>query len=374
MSAAALATRLGESQSLGARASSRENNFDVLRLTAASLVLVSHSFPLTGHTDPFIPIVGNSLGALGVEIFFAISGFLVAKSWFTDPRMRAFAFKRALRIMPGLIVAAAFTAFVIGALFTSLGTGTYLTSGGTYGYVARNWSLFAINLYLPGVFESNVYPGAVNGSMWTLPLEACAYGFLATLGVVGLLRRPRAILVVLALLLVVTSPIAGIDLNTSATPGGVDGGKFELGLQLIAMFMTGTALYLFRDRVSLHPFLFASAIAAFFASRDSDFYSTVAILTIPYVVLFLAYWRPSRIAEILTRPGDLSYGIYIYAFPIQQSVAHVWGGTFPAVAMMAIAFPITYLVALASWRFVERPALGFKQRHLRSARAAPTAA
>ncbi len=375
MSHAALVARLGAPQSLGLRASSRDNNFDVLRLVAAALVLVSHSFPLSGHgDDPFIPYVGNTLGALGVEIFFAISGFLVAKSWFTDPRLRAFAFKRALRIMPGLMVAALVTAFVIGGLFTTLSAGTYFTSGGTYGYIAKNWSLLAINLYLPGVFESNVYPGAVNGSMWTLPLEACAYAALAALAIIGLLRRPRAMLVVLAGLLVITSPVVGLDLNTSAAPGGVDGGKIELGLQLIATFMAGTALYLFRDRVKLHPLLFIGAVAAFFASRDTDLYATAAILTIPYAVLFLAYWRPSRVARAITRPGDLSYGIYIYAFPIQQSVAHLWGGTFPALAMIAIAFPVTYVVALASWRFVERPALGFKQRFARSARAAPAAA
>jgi peptidoglycan/LPS O-acetylase OafA/YrhL len=359
---------------LGRRAASRANNFDLLRLVAASMVLVSHSFTLSGHADPFIPILGNSLGALGLETFFAISGFLVAKSWFTDPRLKAFVLKRAVRIMPGLIVAAAITAFVIGLLFTDLGPGRYLTDSGTYEFVAKNWSLFAINLYLPGVFESNVYPAAVNGSMWTLPLEACAYALIAALGVLGLLRRPQVSLTALAVLLVITSPYAGLDLNVSSVPGGVDGGKFELGLQIIAIFLTSTSLYLYRDRIPLHPLLFIAAVGAYFVSRDSDVFKTVTILTIPYVVLFLAYWRPSPLAKALTRPGDLSYGIYIYAFPIQQSIAHLRGGAFPAVAMIALAFPITYLVAFASWRLVERPALRLKQGRARSARPAPAAA
>ena len=72
----------------------------MLRLVAATLVLVSHSFVVVGAAEPF---VGHFLqGTLGVDIFFAISGFLVAKSWFSQPRLRAFAVKRGLRIGPAL--------------------------------------------------------------------------------------------------------------------------------------------------------------------------------------------------------------------------------------------------------------------------------
>ncbi|MEA2191316.1 MAG: hypothetical protein QOI73_1437 [Solirubrobacteraceae bacterium] len=344
----------------------------MLRLVAATMVLVSHSFVLSGHVDPSVPVLGNTLGALGVVIFFAISGFLVTKSWFRHPRVRTFVYNRVLRIMPGLIVAATVTTLVIGTLFTELGTATYLSSSGTWEYIAKNWSLFAINLYLPGVFEDNVYAGAVNGSMWTLPLEACAYAMLATLGVIRLLGRRRAMIVLLALLLVVTSPYNGLDLNlSSGVPGGVDGGKIELSMQLIATFLMSANLYLHRERVRLHPLLFAAALTAFLLSRGSDLYVTVSILTVPYMVLFLAYWRTSAIAKTLTRPGDVSYGVYIYAFPIQQSVAAVWGGTFPVIGMIAFAFPITYLVAYASWRLVERPALRLKRRRAQRAVPAP---
>ena len=353
---------LGATRNLGHRSLSRDNNFDLLRLIAAALVLVSHSFPLSGHVEPSSTVLGTTLGGLGVTIFFAISGFLVARSWFRQPKLKVFVLKRTLRIMPGLMVAAALTAFVMGTFFTHLGASEYLSSSGTYAYIAKNWTLLSTNLYLPGVFEDNVYPDAVNGSLWTLPLEACAYATLAALAFVRVLHRPRAMIGVIAVSLVATSPYMGLH-PSNASVGGIDGSKIELSMQLVATFLMGATLFLYRDRVLLHPPLFVVVVAAFLLTGGSDLHVTASILTVPYIVLFLAYWQPSVIARRLTRHGDVSYGMYIYAFPIQQSVAAAWTGTVPVIAMFALAFPITYAVAFASWQVVERPALRLKRRH-----------
>ena len=344
------------------RSRSRDNNFDLLRLAAATMVLVSHAFPLSGAHEPFFGLPGHSLGAFGVEIFFAISGFLVARSWWRDPRLRAFAAKRALRILPGLMVAALLTAFVIGPLFTDLSLGAYLTTPETYGFVARNWTLFTINELLPGVFADNVFPLAVNGSLWTLPLEVFAYGVLAALGIAGVLRRRAMLLVLLAGLFVVTSPYSGIDLNVSSVPGGVDGGKIDLGLHLLAIFLTSTALFLYRERVPLHPALLAVAVGAIALNGWlPDAGATLTTLAIPYAVLFLACARRTRL-NVLTRPGDVSYGIYVYAFPVTQSVVAVMGGSGPVAAVVLVSFVLTYGAAYASWRLVEAPALRLRAR------------
>lgn len=348
------------------RSRSRDNNFDLLRLAAASMVLVSHAFPLSGTHEPFFDLPGHSLGAFGVQIFFAISGFLVARSWCRTPRLRTFALKRALRILPGLMVAALVMAFVIGPLFTNLSTAAYLSSPETYAFVARNWTLFTINELLPGVFAGNVFPLAVNGSLWTLPLEVFAYGVLAALGIAGVLRRRWAVLALVAGLLVVTSPYSGIELNVAATPGGVDGNKLELSAHLLAIFLTSTAMYLYRGRVPLHPALFALAILAIAVNGVApDAGATLTTLAIPYAVLFLACRRRSRLSA-LTRPGDMSYGIYIYAFPIQQSVVAVFGGSASVFAVAGVSFVVTYAVAYASWRLVEAPALRLRARRTRS--------
>src|SRR6476659_2397344 len=108
---------------LSEAAASRENNFDVLRLLAAGIVLAAHSWPLgSGRRQPF---AHHPLGTVGVEIFFVISGFLVTRSWLSEPSLRRFARTRARRILPGLMGALLVTALVIGPIFSTASLGAY---------------------------------------------------------------------------------------------------------------------------------------------------------------------------------------------------------------------------------------------------------
>src|SRR3954462_8740277 len=94
----------------------RDNYFDVLRLVAAAMVLVGHSFALTGHHDPHLPWSDTAeLSTFGLLLFFALSGYLVTLSWVREPRLLAFATKRALRFVPGLLVSLVVTAYLFGA-------------------------------------------------------------------------------------------------------------------------------------------------------------------------------------------------------------------------------------------------------------------
>ena len=115
-------------------------------------------------------------------MFFAMSGFLIAKSWSDLPRLVPFAVKRALRILPALVVAVSVTVFVIGPLFTTLPLTSYFSDPVTWLYLVRCSLLITFFGTLPGVFEDNPYPDAVNGSLWTLPVEACCYAMAAALG------------------------------------------------------------------------------------------------------------------------------------------------------------------------------------------------
>lgn len=332
---------------LGDRTDSRENNFDLLRLVAAWLVLVSHSFALTGFDEPLHQF-GTTLGNVSVLVFFAISGLLIYRSWEYGPRLGDFVRKRALRLLPGLAVVALLTAFVLGPIVTDHSLGDYVASAQTWIYPIRVTLLYPFGAELPGVFTSNEYPNAVNGPLWSLPVEVTAYGMLAALGVLGLLRR-RWVVALLAAAAIVVTPFW-----FAAMP-------FEIAqISVLSGFALGSAAYAFRERVVLWWPLALAALVAAVVFADTPLRPAVWTIAATYLSFYVAYAIPPRLG-FLTRFGDASYGIYIYAFPIQQLVA--W--RFPDIgpwAMIAVVTPIVWVLAQASWHWVERPALRHKPK------------
>jgi peptidoglycan/LPS O-acetylase OafA/YrhL len=332
----------------------RPNAFDLLRLVAAVLVIVSHSRPLTGR--PGLTVLGMEPAVLGVAMFFGISGFLVAKSWDTDPRPLAYGMRRGLRLMPALIVSALLTAFVLGPAVTDLSVTSYFQQGATYLYVAKDAVLVTFGSHLPGVFEHNPYPVAVNGSLWTLPVEALAYLALALLGVAGLLRRSWPLLLSAAAAIVLA-----LALGRTEEPGVVAGHTeaVRLAAQNAATFFVGASLYGLRRSVPLTIALAIPAALLLWLTRDSSVQPLAVAAAVPYLVVALAHTQPARALMPITRPGDVSYGVYIYAFPIQQTLAHAFDGI-SATEMTLATIPLAWLLGLASWRLVERPALARK--------------
>lgn len=336
------------------------NIFDVLRLAAAVAVLVSHCFALTGRSEPFAELTGETLGELGVSVFFAISGFLIVRSWEAQPELRTYAIKRALRLLPALVVVAFLMSFVLGPLVTSWSLRDYFTNPQPYVYAVRCSVLVTVAGHLPGVFAHNPFPAAVNGSLWTLPVEASAYVLVAALGLTGMLARRRAVGAVLVVLVVLALPQFHIGSTVTGSATTTAGGSLGLVMHLLALFVAGGLLWLHRDRVRLSWWIAMALAAAWVASWGTDWVTTTATLFIPYAVLVLAY-RGSRRLMALVAVGDVSYGIYVYAFPVQQVVAQVGGPATRPLVMLAVALPVVYLLALVSWRLVERPALAYKR-------------
>ncbi len=343
----------------------RRNNFDVLRLAAASIVLVSHSFIVGGHHEPHI---GHfPLGTLGVEIFFAISGFLVAKSWFAEPRLRAFAVKRGLRIMPALIVCVLALAFVLGPAVTTHSVGSYAGDRATYAYpadsivaVPTGGTVRDIGLHLPGVFEDHA-TSAVDLSLWTLPIEVQAYIALAVLGALGLLSGMLPLVAAGFLALSLAPASVGDAPGIGSLLHFVRGDDGEAA-HLLAIFFVSALMFRHRSRVALRGGFAALAVVAAVATIGTALERPVLVLALPYLALFFAYrtWGGLR---RLTARGDVSYGLYLLAFPVQQMIVYAWGDSALSPAIVAlIAFPVTYALAFASWHLVEKHALRLKGR------------
>ena len=354
------------------------NNFDLLRLAAAILVLFNHSFDLTATVVPLPSLVNRTnigWSTVGVLIFFAISGFLIARSWTYDPRVLAFAVKRGLRLLPALVVSLLVTALVLGPLVTTLPVSTYLETPATKWYVLQN-SILWTDYSLPGVFATNTYPDAVNGSLWTLPVEVKAYVLVAVIGMLGIFRRAPMIVVGIALIWCLWTidvfrnnmPLGNravaslVDIQTnSGTVGRAWAGEFNDWLKVFTVFTIGMALFSIRrwvwlrwDLVGLAALIWGATIAI---GPDASWHAFVFLL--PYVLLVVAY-RTTQWVRLPPRFGDYSYGIYIIAFPVQQFMSQVFSPS-SGWLMFALALPVTVALAVLSWHFVEAPALTLKK-------------
>ncbi|WP_287805196.1 acyltransferase family protein [Diaphorobacter sp.] len=323
------------------------NNFDAIRIVAATMVLISHHYALTGQAEPsFFGI--HSLGGLAVTIFFAISGYLVAGSWCRDPDVWRFGLRRFLRIWPALTVAIAITAYGLGAWATELPLSEYLAHGATSDYLRGLW--MHIHFVLPGVFEHNPAPHVVNGSLWTIPIEVRCYIVLGLAGLIGLLRRRTIFLLCIAIYMVWFMARSNPDLT----------GITHYGRELSAFFLAGTALYMLEPSWQRRPILWSIGIAsATVIAWTLGWRHTALLIGLPFSVVYLGT-RATPLIRNAGRWGDPSYGIYLFAFPVQQAII---SNTWPSLNFMetlALSLVATVTLAYLSWHGIEKQALKLK--------------
>lgn len=332
------------------------NNFGLLRLLLALAVVVSHAFSVaTGHgeDEPWTQTTGFTLGEHAVNGFFAISGFLVTMSY--DRRgWRDYVLARSLRIAPGLIAATLVVALLLGPAMTRLDLSAYLADPQLRRFITGTLTTFKSATFLPGVFEDNPLRSPM-GTVWTLKYETLCYLGVLVAGLAGLLGRPRLALGIGA------AWLAATVLREFATPDGPKG--VETALRLPLIFLAGGLIYLFREQVPLSLPGLAVALVVVALLSPTPLYKAALYLVTAWGALVLA------LAPALTRwrsepPADLSYGVYLYGWPVQQA-SHA---LFPAVGAFTLFWPglvVTLVVAFLSWQFVEKPALALKRRLLR---------
>ncbi len=333
-----------------------QNNFDLLRLIFASFVLISHSFVLSGNTDCdwlcYLLNTKLTLAAMAVKGFFVISGFLIMKSIERNQNFARFLLNRVLRIFPGLLTALTLTVIILVITYT-LTNNEFFVEKSVFTYIPRNLFLIDLQYSIEGIFENNPYPKAINGSLWTIPYEVASYLIFSILILVRRIKFIHFITVAIFLAVLILKyqiiqikPFYFLNLN------------FIQFLDLFGFFLAGSLLALI-DNIYLNKksvVIVSFAIFIFSLILNLDF-----LLLISFSVLVISigimYWRP--FSKFNKNVGDISYGIYLYAFPIQQLLVYFFFPNY--LFLMVLTIMISFPLAFLSWKYVEAPALKLKK-------------
>ena len=327
------------------------DNFLLLRLLAASLVIYGHAPAITGGRgwpDVFVWLGwGSYSGDLAVDVFFVVSGFMIAGSYLRRRHLADFLWARLLRIYPAHIACLLGTAFVLGAACTSLPLHDYYRSHDVVRYVSKNVQLGKGLLWeLPGVFTGNPKLSFVNGSIWTLPAEVRMYLWVALAGVLGILPRRWCCNLLLAALFV-----CGL-----LAPAHVPLVPLASFLRLAGCFALGVFCCVNRERIPVGWWGVALLGALAWVLRTTPLYPFVFALGLTAFVFAFGYASPWLGC---LRFGDYSYGLYLWGYPMQQLVAHL-APRLPPAGNILLAWPSAMLLAVLSWHLVEQPALRLK--------------
>lgn len=324
----------------------KSNNFDALRLVAAIGVIFSHAFAVIdgSNRNEFFHVFSGgqkTLGELSVAVFFVISGFLITQSFCRSTSVIEYCVNRVLRIVPGLIMLTLLTCLVLGPIVTNETTSDYWSSYLTFRYLG-NALIYPSAQRLPGVFETNIYPVVTNASIWTLSYEFNCYVFLAGLG----LAMRRAWLSSVVMLAIATITV----FHTYISP--------RIFIEFSSYFLGGGIAYAARKWIFLDfRLFFISIIAIIYLMANHVGLAAGFCFFGTYSVIYIAYLR-IPLASDWKRYGDLSYGTYLYAWPVQQVLAPYCLS--PLVNFLA-SIPVVLILARLSWVCVERPSLARKK-------------
>jgi len=346
---------------------SRTNHFDIMRLTAALLVVFSHSFNLSHgkvlgkQYEPLMQLSKGqiTLGGLAVLVFFVISGFLITASFDKDKNVLSFFQKRFLRIYPGLIVVVLLTALVLGPLMTELPLWEYFKKPETYNYLVNNIVFIRYQDFLPGVFEQNTIPHYINCSLWTLKYELLCYFVTAILGYFGFLKfRILGVFFIVSSLTNILIQGHFID-NLADWNGGLPF-IVKSFLELLPYYLAGSLIYLGRDRLPYRSsFALGSLFLIFVSLPIPGLFKPMFSVVGAYLVFYAAYF-PKINPLNLSKVGDLSYGVYIYGWIIQQIVVQWFHPHINWFTNCLISLPFILGASFLSWHLVEKRAMGMK--------------
>lgn len=329
------------------------NNLDVIRIFCAISVIFAHSYYLANAGGVQEPVQSlfpfTYTGSIAVKIFFFISGMLVTNSLLTTRSIPHFIFSRFFRIFPAFIFVVIFSTFIVGPLLTTNSITSYLKEPLTYSYLYKSLYL-DVQFFLPGVFEENIYKSSVNGSLWTIPYEVASYVVLLACYMVTQSREK--IIPTIICLLIMALPVLGWNKFMFINNDNAD-------VFLMAPCFSLGALYAInKDKIyiSLHaPIGFA--ILYSFASDP-----TIKHMLFYFCACtFFAYLSTTKIIKSIKIKHDISYGIYLWGFLIQQIVFAL----LPDINLylnQSLCIVLSVIAGLLSFIAIERPSMNFGKK------------
>lgn len=329
------------------------NNFTALRLLAALMVLFSHMFAISGRPEP-LALPSSTFGALAVLIFFSVSGYLITASWLRDPSPLRFLSRRLLRLWPAMAVAFVLTMLVLSPLVTGKSLPQLFTN-------LQYTKAFTNLLFYPNYRTFDAFAGtglqiaAINGSLWTIPLEFLCY--LLLLAIAKLSRSylkyavPAFIAIILAVFIVRGGEAA---LATMKHPG-----TWYFFPRFSLFFFTGSLFAIYPELLSPR-ILFAALVTGIILLFASQF--TLGYLLLVPVASIAVGTSSWPCINRLDGYGDYSYGTYLYAWPVQQCITLYLGASTSVFILFGWSAALTLCLAALSWYLVEQPALALKPR------------
>ena len=333
-----------------------KNNFDFLRFLLAIFVIITHSFALKGmleNKEWLLAITDNQLSfsAIGLSGFFTISGYFIYVSLMRSENLKIYFKKRILRIFPGLFVILLLTLLVIPFLYN--GDISLLNNSSYWTYLPRNLSLYGFQGTVTGVFDNMPYH-SINGSLWTIQYEFSLYVGLVLLFFIKPFKKLQ--LFATTVLLVLMILLYRFNFNNI-----YDSQVLQiLGIHVLNLggfFVAGTVLAQLNFKKWKHSTVFIITAILIVASLYFGFYNQIKHILFPVCIMSLGF-MPIKLLQRFSDYGDASYGIYIYAFPIQQIL--IYYIDLELVEFIVCSILLSILMGYISWHLVEKRALRYK--------------
>jgi peptidoglycan/LPS O-acetylase OafA/YrhL len=335
------------------------NSFDAIRLVLASLVVLEHSYFLRDNSVAAEPLslVTNgqwNFGNFAVCMFFAISGFLITRSYVLTADLWRYLAKRVARIAPGFLVASA-VGYLALAPLAAEDVGTFFAS--------QNWRRVLVQTLalqqssVDGILNGNAVR-LIHGTLWTIKYEFDCYLAVAVLGSLGLLTPRRAWLPYILIIGVLAAAQAGL-LTLPVVDHGIPGLLMSNPVQwpfLFLFFFVGSAFYIYRAELPKSAFLGAAAVGLIGASAITGNLYWSVLLGGTYLIIYLALSSAVDL-RLFGRRVDLSYGVYLYGWPVGQLLLYFSDQQLTPWTLFPLTLLLSCVLAFASWRLVEYPSL-----------------